>query len=439
MQEEIFGPVLVSGHLPHAGRGGATRQQHALRAGGDGLDGEPEPRPRHRAEARRRCRLGERHQPLRRRRPFGGVRESGFGREGGWEGMQAYTETRRRAETRQVGRPRAPAGDRRCARARPDGQDVCRRQAGAARWRLFQAVWSKRGKLLGHAGIGNRKDIRNAVEAARGARDGRRPRASAGADPLLHRREPLGPRGRIRRSHPRPDRHHRRARRGGGRNLRRPAVHLRRLGRQVRRRGEGRADPGRGAGHAGTGGRDRDPARTTRRLSALGLPARAGHRDGQPRRAGAVRPAPLAATDLYQVLDTSDVPGGVVNIVTGDPGELGGTLAGHLDVDALWSFSPRVDVRRSKRASAGNLKRTWINHAKATRTGCHRRAGGGASWMPRPRSRRSGCPTASNAAVCRALTCARRPSPSSWPSAPRARPRTGRSPGPRNVPRCARP
>jgi aldehyde dehydrogenase (NAD+) len=34
-------------------------------------------------------------------------------------------------------------------------------------------------------------------------------------------------------------------------------------------------------------------------------------------------PAPLAATDLYQVLDTSDVPGGVVNIVTGDPGELG--------------------------------------------------------------------------------------------------------------------
>jgi aldehyde dehydrogenase (NAD+) len=49
------------------------------------------------------------------------------------------------------------------------------------------------------------------------------------------------------------------------------------------------------------------------------------------------------------VLDTSDVPGGVVNIVTGDPAELGGTLASHLDVDALWSFSPRVDARRSRR------------------------------------------------------------------------------------------
>jgi aldehyde dehydrogenase (NAD+) len=80
-------------------------------------------------------------------------------------------------------------------------------------------------------------------------------------------------------------------------------------------------------------------------------------------------PAPLAATDLYQVLDTSDVPGGVVNIVTGDPGELGGTLASHLDVDALWSFSPRVDARAIEAASAGNLKRTWISR------------GGNPDWM----------------------------------------------------------
>jgi aldehyde dehydrogenase (NAD+) len=80
-------------------------------------------------------------------------------------------------------------------------------------------------------------------------------------------------------------------------------------------------------------------------------------------------PAPLAATDLYQVLDTSDVPGGVVNIVTGDPAELGGTLASHLDVDALWSFSPRVDAHAIEAASAGNLKRTWLNH------------GGNPDWM----------------------------------------------------------
>jgi aldehyde dehydrogenase (NAD+) len=74
-------------------------------------------------------------------------------------------------------------------------------------------------------------------------------------------------------------------------------------------------------------------------------------------------PYPLAATDLYQVLDTSDVPGGVVNIVTGDPADLGETLARHLDVDALWSFSGRADAAKLEDASAGNLKRTWIDPA----------------------------------------------------------------------------
>ncbi|MFZ8942690.1 MAG: hypothetical protein ACO2ZK_12095, partial [Gemmobacter sp.] len=38
---------------------------------------------------------------------------------------------------------------------------------------------------------------------------------------------------------------------------------------------------------------------------------------------------PLAATDLYQVLDTSDVPGGSLNIVTGDTGSLATVLAQH--------------------------------------------------------------------------------------------------------------
>ena len=44
---------------------------------------------------------------------------------------------------------------------------------------------------------------------------------------------------------------------------------------------------------------------------------------------------PLAATDFYQVLETSDVPAGVVNILTGDPAELTPWLASHLDVNAL--------------------------------------------------------------------------------------------------------
>jgi aldehyde dehydrogenase (NAD+) len=53
----------------------------------------------------------------------------------------------------------------------------------------------------------------------------------------------------------------------------------------------------------------------------------------------ASEPFPLAATDFYQVLDTSDVPGGVVNILTGSHAELAPQLAGHMDVDAVWCFS----------------------------------------------------------------------------------------------------
>ena len=53
---------------------------------------------------------------------------------------------------------------------------------------------------------------------------------------------------------------------------------------------------------------------------------------------------PLSATDLYQVLETSDVPAGVVNIVTGARDALAKVLAEHDDVDALWYFG--ADDRR---------------------------------------------------------------------------------------------
>jgi aldehyde dehydrogenase (NAD+) len=68
---------------------------------------------------------------------------------------------------------------------------------------------------------------------------------------------------------------------------------------------------------------------------------------------------PLAATDFYSVLDTSDVPGGVVNIVTGDKDALARVLAEHDDVDAVWYFGAREGARRVEIASAGNMKRTW--------------------------------------------------------------------------------
>jgi aldehyde dehydrogenase (NAD+) len=71
---------------------------------------------------------------------------------------------------------------------------------------------------------------------------------------------------------------------------------------------------------------------------------------------------PLAATDLYQVLDTSDLPGGVVNIVTGMRDELAETLAGHDDVDAIWYFGGAEGSTLVERLSAGNMKRTWVGY-----------------------------------------------------------------------------
>jgi aldehyde dehydrogenase (NAD+) len=74
--------------------------------------------------------------------------------------------------------------------------------------------------------------------------------------------------------------------------------------------------------------------------------------------------APLVATDLYQVIETSDVPAGVVNIVTGSRDELSQVLAAHDDVDALWYFGSLPGSAAVEKLSAGNLKRTWVNYGK---------------------------------------------------------------------------
>jgi len=71
---------------------------------------------------------------------------------------------------------------------------------------------------------------------------------------------------------------------------------------------------------------------------------------------------PLSATDFYQVLDTSDVPGGVVNIVTGDRDHLVKTLVQHEDVDALWYFGSAEGSYHVEYQSAVNMKRTWVGY-----------------------------------------------------------------------------
>jgi aldehyde dehydrogenase (NAD+) len=74
---------------------------------------------------------------------------------------------------------------------------------------------------------------------------------------------------------------------------------------------------------------------------------------------------PLSAIDLYQVLDTSDLPGGVVNIVTGNADALAQTLASHSDVDALWRHDGSAPgCAEVERLSAQSLKRTWVSGSR---------------------------------------------------------------------------
>jgi aldehyde dehydrogenase (NAD+) len=73
---------------------------------------------------------------------------------------------------------------------------------------------------------------------------------------------------------------------------------------------------------------------------------------------------PLAATDFYQVMETSDLPAGALNIVTGNHHELTEVLAKHDDVDGIWYFGTKDGSKLVEEAAAENMKRTWVNYGK---------------------------------------------------------------------------
>lgn len=73
---------------------------------------------------------------------------------------------------------------------------------------------------------------------------------------------------------------------------------------------------------------------------------------------------PFSATDFYQILETSDVPGGVVNIVTGRKNELAKELSKHYDVDGIWYFGTKESCKDIEFLSSENMKRTWLNFGK---------------------------------------------------------------------------
>lgn len=277
---------------------------------------------------------------------FGGMRESGFGREGGRAGMRAYL-----AAPPPSGRVRTPLpapapvpGDEGRARidrtrklyiggrqARPDGGHAFAAPGGAAP-------------------LGNRKDIRNAVEAAAKAGGWTGLSGHGRAQVLYFLAENLAAR------------EHDFAALVGAREVAAAvdrALHWAGWADKL----DGRAADT-VAGHLtlalnepfgvmGVICPDESPLLGF--LSTV-LPAVAfGNRVV----AVPSQSAPVSALELVQVLETSDVPAGVVNIVTGAQAELATVLAAHDEVAALWVFSDPATCATAERASAGNLKPVW--------------------------------------------------------------------------------
>ena len=63
----------------------------------------------------------------------------------------------------------------------------------------------------------------------------------------------------------------------------------------------------------------------------------------------------------FQIFETSDLPGGVVNILSGARDHVTKYLAEHQNVDALWYFGSEVGCKFVEAASAVNVKRTWVD------------------------------------------------------------------------------
>jgi len=74
--------------------------------------------------------------------------------------------------------------------------------------------------------------------------------------------------------------------------------------------------------------------------------------------------SPLCATELYQVFDTSDLPGGVVNILTGEKDVLTKTLVEHKDVQGIWYFGSKQMCANVEFVASDNMKRTWVNYGQ---------------------------------------------------------------------------
>jgi aldehyde dehydrogenase (NAD+) len=302
---------------------------------------------------------------------FGGYRESGYGREGGREGMLEYLEPAwfkcapaLKSAPLAIDLPmeehedgETPAIDRTVKlyiggrQARPDSG-------------YSAEVHGADGRPLGEAPLGNRKDIRNAVEAARKAEAWGKTTAHNRAQVLYYIAENLSQRGGE-------IAHRLAAAVGGEQAVEEVKTAIERVFAYA-----AWADKFDGAVHnppfrnvaiamnepIGTVGIVCPQEAPLLGFLSVVLPALAM---GNTVIAIPSERYPLIAGDLYQVFDTSDLPDGAVNIVTGRAGELLKVLAEHADVDAIWCFGDETSSATAKALSAGNLKQVFTNEGRA--------------------------------------------------------------------------
>jgi aldehyde dehydrogenase (NAD+) len=303
---------------------------------------------------------------------FGGYRESGFGREGGREGLVEYLKP---AWFKNAPAYVAPALSPASAPAAPEVANpiteidrTVKLYIGGKQARPDSGysipVHGAKGELLGEAPLGNRKDIRNAVEAARKAEGWGKSTAHNRAQVLFYIAENLSQRAE------------------GIQKRLAATVGEKQAEDEVRLSIErlfsyaAWADKFDGAVHnppfrnisiamnepLGTVGVICPEKSPLLGFFSLVLPLISA---GNTVVAIPSERYPLIAGDLYQVFETSDLPGGVVNLVTGRTSELLKVLAEHDDLDALWCFADDATCATAKALSTGNLKQVWTNEGRA--------------------------------------------------------------------------
>ena len=291
---------------------------------------------------------------------FGGLRESGFGREGGWEGLQAYSKPATAIAP--------PASIAAFSGQGTTGETVDRTAKlyiGGKQTRpdsgYSQAVFGAKGLLLGHAPIASRKDIRNAIQAQAACGWGKIS-GHLRAQILYYIAENLtaqatGFAARLD------------AMTGTttGASEVDAAVDILFTYAAWADKFEGRAKsvPIRGVALAMREPVGRIAALCPDAAPLLGLvmPMAAALSTGNTITLCASQPFPLAATDFYHIIEASDVPAGAVNILTGSQADLAPHLGAHMDIDSVWCLSGEGATQAVKAKASSNIKRVWTGAA----------------------------------------------------------------------------